>query len=151
MTWEPVSNELEIAIWSSGRIIWRDNPKEWVVTKGKWHWRSGKHFEATISPSRVVDMLQKIREARVLEIGKWWGYVVPDSSTRQIQVSDGNRVILLASTEIPPPNPHRKDAKEYERGRKAWFLIQKLARELIPTKGRSVPSPDVVKWIRGPK
>jgi hypothetical protein len=150
MTTEFMEEELEVAIWESGRVIWRDPPPAWKRTGSKWGMAPGKFYEAQIGSKAVADVLASLRKAKVMNAKGWVNYP-PDASCTHVLVRLGKDKLELRSATNDPEvrAPGRWPEPLWTNGRNAWLLIRKLSRGLIPGKGKEIPLPKVSSWDAG--
>ncbi|HVT13482.1 MAG TPA: hypothetical protein VHE55_14555 [Fimbriimonadaceae bacterium] len=131
-------NEFEVAIWADGKVIWRDKLPIWQRKNGKWAILASDYVEANVGPAKVRAALDRIETAGAFRMdrqGEQW----VDSSYTTIQVLDGRRKLRLYASVEPTHTPSPPWAK-------AWVLVRKEVKSLIPKAGKHRKRPDDTLW-----
>src|SRR5687768_5675142 len=78
---------LEMAVWKSGRVIWRVG--EAGPSYGTSSWKEGMYFEGTVPAQSVRAALEQFRERKLLGKLDWATGAWPTPSPRRIEITDG--------------------------------------------------------------
>lgn len=138
MVMHPDFGVFDVAIWTSGKIIWRGPPAIWGMCEGIW---GDQYFEGNCSPSAVANALTRIYRSGAFK-SSGWSHVFEDLSFMTILVRDSHGALSLESSY----EPEESDLDPTLAAVRAWKLIRHEARALIPAKGRRVLRPSDRGW-----
>lgn len=127
------SQSIELAVWKSGRVIWRVGKTGRSPTDSDI-WLKGRYYEGQIPRERVIATLHLVRSKKLIGRVDWATGIWPTRSPRRIEIRDGARYSRLGLEGAETVSL---------RAQKVWKQVKPT---LIPKTGRLIPAPDARKW-----
>jgi hypothetical protein len=141
--------DVALAVWKTGRIIWRE-PQVRVDHWGKsWGARPSRYFEAWIPASKVMDVMESLRDKKVFETN--WGFAIPDSGFGAVTLRFFDKQAEWRVVDTPLEKaPYGWKQEVWTAGAEAWKSTVKMSIALIPREGspRSKPDAFYLRWGR---
>lgn len=138
---------VEVAVWPSGKMIWRDPRPEWAKRNGKWSLQPGKFFQASVSPAAIKAAMERLRQ-KATHVPKHWGASIPDSHVTTMRLNGVGWQRDLACTKEPSEaNPHGSNYPAWKPGLELWRSIRSEAVQLRPRARKEIPRPRESEWM----
>ena len=140
--WEPgmsyptPPNEVIVAVWPDGRIVWRRPAEIWSKQRGEM--TAGRYYKASVSPQQVQATLTYL-DKNGLTSQDGGGLLTPDADNVFEVIRRRGRTTQLGFSERAYSTGPL--ARFHNAGLQMWLLVKERTLALVPKAGRPIPHP----------
>ncbi|MBC8065000.1 MAG: hypothetical protein H7Y17_09230 [Chlorobia bacterium] len=149
--WQPgmgphrVPATLEAAIWTDGKIVWRDPAPLWAKRHGEWGLQAGTYRQGHANPKAIAQALLRLKD-KSKSVIQHWGSSIPDSHCTRIQLAHGTWRQALSCTGEPRETAPYGWEKQWNPGLALWKSVRVEVKALIPRLCKIIPKPSDSQW-----